>query len=31
MNSREREEFREIILGEIESQKHQIESLLKST
>ena len=30
MNSREREEFREVILGEIESQKHQIESLLKS-
>ena len=30
MNSREREEFKEVILGEIESQKHQIESLLKS-
>ena len=30
MNSREQEEFREVILGEIESQKHQIESLLKS-
>ena len=30
MNSREREKFREAILGEIESQKHQIESLLKS-
>ena len=30
MNSREREEFREIILGEIESQKHQIKRLLKS-
>ena len=30
MNSRERQEFREVILGEIESQKHQIESLLKS-
>ena len=30
MNSREREEFREVILGEIEPQKHQIESLLKS-
>ena len=31
MNSREREEFRKVILDEIESQKHQIESLLKST
>ena len=31
MNPREREELREIILGEIESRKHQIESLLKST
>ena len=30
MNSREREEFRKVILGEIESQKHQIESLLQS-
>ena len=30
MDSREREELREVILGEIESQKHQIESLLKS-
>ena len=30
MNSSEREEFREVILGEIESQKQQIESLLKS-
>ena len=30
MNSIEREEFREVILGEIESQKRQIESLLKS-
>ena len=30
MNSREREEFREVISGEIESQKQQIESLLKS-
>jgi len=30
MNSREREEFRKVILGEIESKKHQIESLLKS-
>ena len=30
MNSIEREEFREVILGEIESQKQQIESLLKS-
>ncbi len=31
MNSREREEFKEVILSEIASQKHQIESLLKST
>ena len=30
MNSIEREEFREVILGEIESQKQQIESLSKS-
>ena len=30
MNSSEREEFREVILGEIESQRQQIESLLKS-
>ena len=30
MNSSEREEFREVILGEIESQKQQIQSLLKS-
>ena len=30
MNYREREEFRKVILDEIESQKHQIESLLKS-
>jgi len=30
MNSREREEFKEVILSEIESEKHQIESLLKS-
>ncbi len=30
MNSSERDEFREVILGEIESQKQQIESLLKS-
>ena len=30
MNSIELEEFREVILGEIESQKQQIESLLKS-
>ena len=30
MNSSEREEFREVILGEIESQKQQIASLLKS-
>jgi DnaK suppressor protein len=29
MNSRERKEFKEVILEEIESQKHQIESLLK--
>ena len=31
MNSREREEFKEVIISEIASQKHQIESLLKST
>ena len=30
MNSREREEFGKIVLSEIKSQKHQIESLLKS-
>ena len=30
MNSREREEFRKIVLSEIKSQKHQIKSLLKS-
>ena len=30
MNSIEREELREVILGEIESQKQQIESLSKS-
>lgn len=30
MNFKEREEFREVILAEIESQKHQIKSLLKS-
>ena len=30
MNSREREEFRKIVSSEIKSQKHQIESLLKS-
>jgi len=29
MNSREREEFKEVIISEIASQKHQIESLLK--
>ena len=30
MDFRERKEFREVILGEIESQEYQIESLLKS-
>ena len=30
MNSKEREEFRKIVLSEIKSQKYQIESLLKS-
>tara|TARA_Y100000780_G_scaffold112348_1_gene101465 strand:- start:264 stop:623 length:360 start_codon:yes stop_codon:yes gene_type:complete len=30
MNSREREEFRKIVLSEIKSQKYQIERLLKS-
>ena len=30
MNSSEQEEFRKVVLSEIESQEHQTESLLKS-